>query len=148
MTKTLFNKNWTFAEFPLETSFGEMYSSSLLKPVDVPHDYMIWHVKELYKSEIGFYQKSFDIKKESLHTYILRFEGVYMYSEIYCNGSKIFEWKYGYSTFDVDLTTSLHDGTNTVCVITHYNEPNTRWYSGAGIYRNVWLIDFADTYIP
>ena len=148
MTKTLFNKNWSFAEFEHGTSFEEMTSSSLLKPVAIPHDYMIWHVKDLYKSEIGFYQKSFNITKEPLHTYILRFEGVYMDSEIYCNGSKVYEWKYGYSTFDVDLTASLHDDTNTVCVVTHYNEPNTRWYSGAGIYRNVWLINHADTYIP
>ena len=148
MIKTLFNQNWTFSEFAPGTSFEEMAGSSLLKSVDIPHDYMIWHVKELYKSEIGFYQKSFNIKKELLHTYILRFEGVYMDSEIYLNGVKIFEWKYGYSTFDVDLTSSLVDGCNTVCVVTHYEEPNTRWYSGAGIYRNVWLIDFNDTYIP
>ena len=148
MIKTLFNDNWTFSEFPLGTSFEEMSGSTLLKSVDIPHDYMIWHVKELYKSEIGFYQKSFDISKEDLHTYILRFEGVYMDTEIFLNGTKIYEWKYGYSTFDVDLTSNLVDGSNTVCVVTHYEEPNTRWYSGAGIYRNVWLIDFSDTYIP
>ncbi|MCR5723263.1 MAG: DUF4982 domain-containing protein [Lachnospiraceae bacterium] len=148
MIKTLFNTGWTFSEFSLGTSFEEMAGSSLLKSVDIPHDYMIWHVKDLYKSEIGFYQKSFHIKKESLHTYLLRFEGVYMDSEIYCNDVKICEWKYGYSTFDADMTPVLKDGDNTVCVVTHYEEPNTRWYSGAGIYRNVWLIDLGDTYIP
>ena len=129
MIKTLFNTGWTFSEFNLGTSFEEMAGSSLLKSVDIPHDYMIWHVKDLYKSEIGFYQKSFCIKKEPLHTYLLRFEGVYMDSEIYCNGVKICEWKYGYSTFDADMTSVLKDGDNTVCVVTHYEEPNTRWYS-------------------
>ena len=148
MTKILFNTGWSFSEFDLNTPIDEMFGSSLLKPVDIPHDYMIWHVKDLYKSEIGFYQKTFCIKKEPLHTYLLRFEGVYMDSEVYCNGTKICEWKYGYSTFDADMTSVLKDGDNTVCVVTHYREPNSRWYSGAGIYRNVWLIDLGDTYIP
>ena len=148
MTKSLFNNDWQFSEFELNTPFDKMFNSTLLKTTNLPHDYMIWHVNDLYKSEIGFYQKSFDMSVEPGHTYILRFEGVYMDSEIYINGTKIFEWKYGYSTFDVDLTSYIKEGTNTVCVITTYRNLNSRWYSGAGIYRNVWLYDFDETYIP
>ncbi|SCX04537.1 beta-galactosidase [Lachnospiraceae bacterium YSD2013] len=148
MTKSLFNNDWQFSEFELNTPFDKMFNSSLLKTTNLPHDYMIWHVKDLYKSEIGFYKKSFDMSVEPGHTYILRFEGVYMDSEIYLNGTKIFEWKYGYSTFDVDLTSYIKEGTNIVCVVTTYRNLNSRWYSGAGIYRNVWLYDFDETYIP
>ncbi|MBR6308253.1 MAG: DUF4982 domain-containing protein [Lachnospiraceae bacterium] len=148
MIKSLFNNGWMFSEFELNTPFDKMINSPSLKTTNIPHDYMIWHVNDLYKSEIGFYQKTFELAKNKNHTYILRFEGVYMDSEIYLNGAKIFEWKYGYSTFDVDLTSYINDGSNTVCVVTTYRNLNSRWYSGAGIYRNVWLYDFDETYIP
>ncbi len=147
MSKSLFINDWQFAEFDLSTDFQTMVLSDTFRPVDIPHDWMIYHTKELYKNSIGFYKKTFSFHPEALHTYILRFEGVYMDCEIYCNSQKAFEWKYGYSTFDVNLTDYLIDGDNTIYVVVKYREPNSRWYSGAGIYRNVWLYDKDSVYI-
>ena len=48
-----FNDGWSFAEFPLDTPIEQMLDSDALKPVDIPHDWMIWHVNELYKDSIG-----------------------------------------------------------------------------------------------
>lgn len=144
--KTLFNDSWFFGEFNLNSSFEEM-NASVLSPVDIPHDYMIYHTRDLYKDSIGFYKKSFAIEPQKSHTYILRFEGVYMDTRIYLNSKQIFEWKYGYSTFDVDLTPYLISGTNELCVSCTYQNPNSRWYSGAGIYRNVYFIEKEHSYI-
>jgi len=49
------------------------------------------------------------------------------------------EWKYGYSTFEFDITEYLREGGNLITVRVDYQAPNSRWYSGAGIYRRVWL---------
>lgn len=63
-----------------------------------------------------------------------------MDSTVYINGKQAGEWKYGYSTFEFDITDYLADGGNDVVVRVAYRSPNSRWYSGAGIYRNVWFI--------
>lgn len=143
---TLFNDGWLFREFELNTDFSSMVSSEFT-PVTIPHDWMIWHTKDLYKNSIGCYKKTFNLSPVKGHSYFVRFEGVYMDSYIYLNGEKVYEWKYGYSTFDVDLTDYLTDGNNTLMVTCTYQAPNSRWYSGAGIYRNVYFIDKESTYI-
>lgn len=129
----LFNDGWKFAEMKL----GELPKEEDFRPVDIPHDWQIWHVKDLYRTSDGWYKKKFTVSETSGRVFSLRFEGVYMDSEIYLNGEKIFEWKYGYTTFDVPL--SPVQGENEISVRVRYQNPNTRWYSGAGIYRNVWL---------
>ena len=58
---------------------------------------------------------------------------------IFVNGMQAGEWKYGYSSFEVRLTPFLKTGENTILVHVRYQSPNSRWYSGAGIYRSVWL---------
>lgn len=77
----------------------------------------------------------------------LRFEGVYMDSTVFVNGEKAFVWKYGYTTFEVDITRFLKVGDNVIHVVAVYRSPNTRWYSGAGIYRNVWLRTVPQTHL-
>ncbi len=127
----LFNDNWEFAFKPI----GELPSDSDFRPVDIPHDWQVHNTLDLYSTGDGWYRKRFVFAPGSL--YELRFEGVYMDSEIYLNGEKIFEWKYGYTTFDVPIG-SL-SGENEISVRVRYQSPNTRWYSGAGIFRNIWL---------
>lgn len=70
---------------------------------------------------------------------LLRFEGVYMDTTVYVNGKKIGDWKYGYSTFDMDITHALVQGKNQITVQVRHHSPNSRWYSGAGMFRKVWL---------
>lgn len=80
-----------------------------------------------------------DFILEQNESVFLRFEGVYMDSTVYINGREAFVWKYGYSSFEFDITPYLTDGENEIVVRVVHQNPNSRWYSGAGIYRNVWL---------
>ncbi|MBQ5329987.1 MAG: DUF4982 domain-containing protein [Oscillospiraceae bacterium] len=130
----LFCDNWEFSKNPIDT----LYSDDLpWERVDIPHDWMIYQVKDLYETSTGWYRRTLHI--DEIKQYSLRFDGVYMDSRVYINGEPVFEWKYGYSTFEFDITKYLHKGDNLIAVRADYRCPNTRWYSGAGIYRNVWL---------
>ena len=92
---------------------------------------------------IGWYRKAFvadttDAGKQ----FIIQFDGVYMNSEVFINGHRLGKRPYGYISFAYDLTPHLKWGeTNTLAVrVDNAEQPNSRWYSGCGIYRNVWLI--------
>lgn len=135
----LFCDKWEFSKNPLGTEYsGELQWQA----VDIPHDYLIYDTRGLYETSTGWYRKKFDhCRREGLRTSI-RFEGVYMDSKTYVNGVPAGEWKYGYSTFEFDITDLLRDGENEISVRVDYREPNSRWYSGAGIYRRVWLREY------
>ncbi len=132
--RTLFNDNWQFALVPI----GKLPEDSDFKPVDIPHDWLISDTLNLYKDGDGYYRKLFTVPDPKNSLYSLRFEGVYMDCEVYLNGKKLKEWKYGYTTFDVPLE-GLKEGDNGIIVRVRYKSPNTRWYSGAGIFRNIIL---------
>ena len=70
------------------------------------------------------------------------FDGGYMNSEVYLNGILLGRRPYGYITFSYDLTPHLKWGEKNVLAVRVDNseQPNSRWYSGCGIYRNVWLV--------
>lgn len=63
------------------------------------------------------------------------------------NGEFEGERKYGYSTFEFDITDHLRDGENLIAVRVDYRAPNSRWYSGSGIYRRVWLKEYPDCHL-
>ncbi len=171
--QTLFNDNWQFAKIHLESAESPVPDlAELIKdesrqyaPVEIPHDWMIWNTNDLYENSIGIYKKTLTIsdgdelaqptpqnsqdlpsEPAGLRRY-LRFEGVYMDSTVFVNGEKAFVWKYGYTTFEVDITDFLKEGDNVIHVVAVYRSPNTRWYSGAGIYRNVWLKTVPQTHL-
>ncbi len=135
--KILFCDGWSFREAPLDTSYADAVAGKFT-PVEIPHDYMIYDVDALYRDGEGWYKKTYNYTPDGKLT-VLRFEGVYMDCTIFVNGDPVFEWKYGYSTFEADITNALHAGENEIAVRCVYKNPNTRWYSGAGIYRSVWL---------
>ena len=118
----------------------DVTDSNLLtfESVDIPHDWLIYNTLELYEDSIGWYCKEFTYNKKSDQTLIC-FDGVYMDSKLYVNGEFAGEWKYGYSSFEHDITEFLKDGENEILLKVVYQSPNSRWYSGAGVYRNVWL---------
>ncbi len=70
-----------------------------------------------------------------------------MDTAVYVNSTFVGEWKYGYSTFEFDITPSLREGVNEVSVRIDYRYLNSRWYSGAGIFRNVWWISRGSSFI-
>ena len=152
--RTLFNDSWLFSELAIDAVpkllspddfFNKASSPDLsYSPVTLPHDWQIYHVQDLYRNSVGFYKKSFNISENdpgSDRYLALAFEGVYMNSAVWVNGKKAGEWKYGYSAFEFDISSLVQAGQNEVLVIAVYQHCNTRWYSGAGIFRDVKLID-------
>ncbi|MBR6019442.1 MAG: DUF4982 domain-containing protein [Lachnospiraceae bacterium] len=154
--KRLFVDNWTFGLYDLNASAEELLSASAshrmedFAPVDLPHDWLIGNARDLYRDGIGCYRKTFavDLPEGSRPLqsprFFLRFEGVYMDSRYYINGREVFAWPYGYSTFEFEITPYLLEGDNELVVTVTYKSPNTRWYSGAGIFRNVYLLTKQD----
>lgn len=145
MTKRcLWNDGWEFKEVPLETEEELLFEAKEgWETVDLPHDWLIYDAEELYRDGEGWYRKCFfnDIGKVSSEERVsLRFDGVYMNCTVYVNKLRVYDWKYGYSAFEVDITDALKEGENVVWVQVRHQSPNSRWYSGAGIYRNVWLV--------
>lgn len=149
----LFDSGWQFAKLHIENEEGAdgkpvFYSPDEFYPkaggldyssVCLPHDYLIFQVRDLYENSVGFYRKRFVMEELSERT-ALRFEGVYMNSVLWVNGQKAFEWKYGYTAFEADITPFVRKGDNLVELVCVYQSPNSRWYSGAGIYRDVYLV--------
>lgn len=132
----LFNDGWEF----IKVKPGQQnVPDGDWQRVDIPHDWLIYNTADLYEDSEGWYRKFFDIALEDGCRHALRFEGVYMEPVIYVNGIKAGEWKYGYNTFEIEITDLLKDGSNEVTVHVKHPEPNSRWYSGAGIYRNIWF---------
>lgn len=149
--KRLFNDGWQFAKSGLSvTKLTEPGTGTDLtedvdltelsfEVVELPHDWLIYDTLDLYENSIGWYRKTFEYTRDEQQQVLLCFDGVYMDSSVYVNGQFVGEWKYGYSAFEHEITNALLDGVNEILVKVVHQSPNSRWYSGAGIYRNVWL---------
>ncbi|PQP83266.1 glycoside hydrolase family 2 [Paenibacillus sp. PCH8] len=133
--KRLFNEGWQFAKSKLDVTET---TGLVFEPVELPHDWLIYNTLELYEDSIGWYRKTLHYTKDD-NQLLLCFDGVYMDSSVYVNGQLVGEWKYGYSAFEHEITNALVEGDNEILVKVVHQSPNSRWYSGAGIYRNVWL---------
>ena len=150
MQRQSFNQNWTFRE-----ENGEAVS------VTLPHDAQIGAARSkdapggsghgYFTGGRYIYTKEFDVPSEwsGRHSELL-FEGVYRNAEVFVNGEKAGEHRYGYTPFTVVLDGVLKFGEkNTLEVRADNSElPNSRWYSGGGIYRPVWLLQGGKTFIP
>lgn len=145
--KYSFNKGWSFLETSVDTSYEEVSEKfGEFVSVPIPHDWLIYNSEDLYRDGTGWYLRKLFLNKKK-GKYFLKFDAVYMDSAVYVNGTKVFEWKYGYSAFEVDITDHVKHGENLIVVSACYRSPNTRWYSGAGIFRNVWIRNTDETYI-
>lgn len=142
----LFNDGWSFRKTGTECTLEEAMDGGGWERVDIPHDWLIHQTKDLYETSTGWYRKSF-VAENMRKTRILRFEGVYMDTTVYVNGTAAGEWKYGYSTFEMEISRLLQEGENEIVVRVDHRAPNSRWYSGAGIYRNCYLLEHAGAYI-
>lgn len=143
MKKIDFNQAWTYCRVGEET---------VKREVMIPHDAMISE-KRTEDSAGGIntgwfegydyiYEKEFEIPDEYEKQEIsFEFEGVYHNAEVYLNGKKAAYRPYGYTNFYIDADPYLKCGEkNQIRVIAHNaDQPNSRWYSGAGIYRPVWM---------
>ncbi len=136
----LWNEGWSFAKKELGCGYEKAMAEGNFQSVDIPHDWMIYNTNDLYENSEGWYRKTFKVTEYELSGRVcVRFGAVYMDSTVYVNGKEAFTWKYGYSTFEIDITEFLKVGENEIVVGVVYQNPNTRWYSGAGIFRDVYL---------
>ena len=151
MEKINFNKAW---DFLLSGQKGKW------RKVDLPHDYSIEQDMDpntplrqhggYYPCGLGHYVKRFDVPAEwKGKKLFVEFEGVYMNAEVMLNGNMLGRHPYGYTGFCFDMTKYIkYDGTNELKVtVDNSTIPNSRWYSGSGIYRNVWLYTGESPYI-
>ncbi len=96
----------------------------------------------------GFYTTTFDIPDTPDRNYTLVFDGAMSNAHVYINGKLATFWPYGYNTFHVDATPFVHPGENTLQVSLENKERSSRWYPGAGLYRNVHLLSTDKIHIP
>ena len=151
-TRECFDKDWRFIVADTATMKQPGYDDSYWRRLDLPHD---WAIEgDFYAGNpsgagggalpggIGWYRKEFRIERSDLkgQKFFLEFDGVYMNSTVYVNGQQVGHRPYGYSSFEYDISPYVRDGRNVVAVrVDNSDQPNSRWYSGCGIYRHVWL---------
>ena len=149
-----FDAGWLFILADSAQMSKEAYNDSFWRRLDVPHD---WAIEgDFYAGNpsgagggalpggVGWYRKHFTLgdceTQMSQSRFFLEFDGVYMNSTVYVNGQEVGFRPYGYSSFEYDITPYVREGENVVAVrVDNSDQPNSRWYSGCGIYRHVWL---------
>jgi len=149
----LFNYNWKFFLGDIVEAKYPNFDDNNWRKLDLPHDWSIEgqiHPKNptgaaggYFPAGIGWYRKTFNVPVEWKDKRIsIYFEGIYMNSEVFINGNSLGVCPYGYSSFSYDLTPYLEIGKENVIAVKVDNSQhiNSRWYSGSGIYRHVWLI--------
>lgn len=147
----LFNQHWKFTLSDVKDGASTTLDDAKWQTIDIPHD---WSVKGTYSPDkascqgflpggIGWYRKTFTVdaaeKDKKLFVY---FEGVYNRSEVFLNGISIGKRPNGYISFMYDLTPYVKYGQENVLSVRvdHSREQDSRWYSGSGIYRDVYLV--------
>lgn len=146
--KKLFVDGWKFWKSDLGTTYEDaMDHLGDFTEVEIPHDFQIAEFENFYKDACGWYYKKFNLEDADKVTMLI-FDGAYVDTVVTVNGHKAGLWKYGYSQFICDISEYVHEGENTVLVALRCKYPSARWYTGGGIYRNVWLCQYEKTYIP
>lgn len=145
------NTDWRFHLGETDLKKEAEASDKSWRRVQLPHD---WSVKQAYSSSyasatgylpggIGWYQKKLVIPKDDQGKKLfLYFEGVYNRSEVFLNGKSLGKRPNGYISFSYDITPYVEYGRdNLISVrVDHSQDADSRWYTGSGIYRDVWLI--------
>jgi len=147
----LFNDNWKFILNDVEEGAGTTLDDSKWQTLDIPHD---WSVKGTYSPDkascqgflpggIGWYRKTFVAPTtEKGKKVFIYFEGVYNRSEVFINGVSVGKRPNGYISFQYDLSPYIKFGEENVLSVRvdHSREQDSRWYTGSGIYRDVYLV--------
>ncbi|MFH1001174.1 MAG: sugar-binding domain-containing protein, partial [Bacteroidota bacterium] len=156
-----FTKEWKFILADNESFKNPGFDDSGWRILTVPHD---WSIEGEFSQEnpaspgggalpggIGWYRKSFSLPDSDKDKLVfISFDGVYQKSEVWINGDFVGMRPYGYSSFQYDVTPFLKYGSegNIIAVkVDNSEQPNSRWYSGSGIYRNVWLIKTGKVFV-
>jgi beta-galactosidase len=153
----LFDEDWRFRRGGAQGAEAADFDDSGWRRLDLPHD---WSIEDLPGkgtpfdpaaiSQVqggytvggtGWYRKTFEVPEAQRGRRVrIQFDGVYMNAEVWLNGKRVGEHPYGYTSFWFDLTDKVNFGGRNVLAVKVKNEgENSRWYSGSGIYRHVWL---------
>lgn len=156
--KLNFNKDWKFSLTDSVKYIKTTYKDAQWNKVNLPHD---WSTEGVISEKnsgrnawlpggTAWYRKTFTLPKEYVGKHIeIQFDGIYKDSKIWVNGYPVGVQHDGYTSFYYDITELVKPGeTNYVAVrVDNSIQPNCRWYSGSGIYRNVWLTVVDPTHI-
>jgi len=151
---TLFTENWKFFLGDVPKGQDPALDDTKWRVLNLPHD---WSVEGEFSKDapatpgggalpggIGWYRKTFTVPEADKGKLVfVDFDGVYRNSEVWINGHYLGKRPYGYISFRYELTPYLKYGkeNNLLAVrVDNSQQPNSRWYSGSGIYRNVWLV--------
>ena len=150
--KICFNDNWSFSLSDNPKASETDFDDKEWRVLNLPHD---WAIEGDFSKDnpsgtgggalpggTGWYRKTFIPSNEDSDKIIrIDFDGIYMNSEVFINGQSLGKRPYGYISFGYDITPYLKwNEKNVIAVrVDNSEQPNSRWYSGCGIYRNVWL---------
>lgn len=155
-----FNFGWKFKLGDDPSYSSVFYDDSDWRELHLPHD---WSIEGEFDKDnpstpsggalpggIGWYRKTFKTPELKDKIISVEFDGVFMNSTVYVNGHEVGHRPYGYSSFSYDITEYLNPaGRENVIAVRCDNseQPNSRWYAGCGIYRNVRLVETSDVYV-
>jgi beta-galactosidase len=149
--RLLIDLNWKFIQSDVKGAETTGFNDTGWRTLNLPHD---WSIEGEFKEDavtkgpggylptgIGWYRKHLNISSISKgQQFRIEFDGVYMNSDVWINGQHLGKHPYGYTSFYYDLTPYIKKGENIIAVkVDNSLQPNSRWYSGSGIYRHVWL---------
>ncbi|MEI9945346.1 MAG: glycoside hydrolase family 2 TIM barrel-domain containing protein [Chitinophagaceae bacterium] len=149
--RLLMDFNWKFLQTDTISADKTSFNDSKWRTLNLPHD---WSIENEFiqntptgggggylPTGIGWYRKHFVLPKSALSKSVwIEFDGVYQNSDVWINGNHLGHYPNGYMSFCYNLTPYIKSGENIISVrVDNSLQPNTRWYSGSGIYRHVWL---------
>ncbi|NQZ58432.1 MAG: beta galactosidase jelly roll domain-containing protein, partial [Lentisphaeraceae bacterium] len=167
-TREPFNEFWSFARFGPQADGTQIaedeniqrseFDDSQWRQLDLPHD---WAIEGPFRQDlpnrtgklpwqgIGWYRKTFTVPAvDKGKDIFIDFDGAMSHAKVWLNGEYIGEWPYGYNSFRLELTEKVKFAGENVIAVRLENPPNSsRWYPGAGIYRNVWLVKMSPIHI-
>ena len=144
--RQLINDGWFFVKMPSGSTWQDAESAAW-SPVDLPHDWLIWQESDLYETADAWYRRELELPEGHEPVVMIRFDGVYMDCDVLLNGELICTHPYGYTCFDADLTGKVKPDANVLTVHIRHRSPNSRWYSGSGIFRDVFLVTLPENHL-
>jgi len=154
-----FDRGWRFHLGDIAAARDPTFSDSGWRTLDLPHD---WSIEGEFSDTnpagasggalpggVGWYRKTFSLaERDSGRLVFIEFDGIYRNSEFWINGQYLGKRPYGYSSFRYELTPHLHKASNVIAVrVDNSQQPNSRWYSGSGIYRHVRLVTTSPVHV-
>jgi beta-galactosidase len=147
----LMDYQWKFLQSDVQEAEKKTFDDAKWRTLNLPHD---WSIEGEFTEDaptkgnggflptgVGWYRKHFTMPaiQKGQNVWIV-FDGVYMNSDVWINGEHLGKHPYGYTSFYYDVTPFITKGENVIAVrVDNSLQPNSRWYSGSGIYRHVWL---------